>query len=428
MCKVKLLLFAVVLAAISTVLQAQNSIKSPYTRFGYGKLSDQTYGYQRGMGGIGIGLRNSQAINSLNPASLSSVDSMTFMFDAGVMGQMAWYEEGGAKSKKMNGNIEYIAIQFLLAKNLGLGLGFKPVTHVGYNYGNVDSLAHIEGVAQSIYSGNGGLSKIYAGLSYHLFSRLSLGINVGYLFGDIIHNSQKAPVTGGDGIFNVLKIDTLRTSSFVYEAGLQYTLPIDKNKTLVFGAIFSPKIKINTSVNLGEIRIDPSSGVVQTNPVYYSTRDSIFEFPEIYGLGFTFNERNKLTAGLDVQYQRWSSARFYDKTDSLTNQLKINLGGEYIPDYRSNRFLKRMRYRLGAYYSNSYINIAGKGYKEYGASLGFGIPLNDRRSLLNLAFDYSRVKPNVESFADNIYINEQYFKITVSYTFNELWFFKRKVQ
>jgi hypothetical protein len=108
--------------------------------------------------------------------------------------------------------------------------------------------------------------------------------------------------------------------------------------------------------------------------------------------------------------------------------VKINLGGEYIPNFRSNHFFKRMHYRAGLSYANSYIKIGDKGYKDYNVGLGLGIPMPDRRSLINLAFDYTLLKPDVKSNAIYTFIDERYFKITVSYTFNELWFFKRKVQ
>jgi hypothetical protein len=428
--KIKLLLFAVSLTAISTFLQAQNSTQSPYTYYGYGKLADQTFASQRGMGGIGIGLRNSQIINPLNPAALSSIDSMTFMLDVGVMGQMARFEEGELHSKKINGNLEYLAFQFPLAKKLGMSVGFKPISYVGYRFGHEDSLQHLSGTSQSIYTGKGGLNKIYGTISYLLHPRLAVGLNAGYLFGNIIHNGQSLPVTGSTH-FSFFDIDTIHSSQIVYEFGVQYIHPLGKNRSVVLGAVFLPKMNINARLNRAVIRVDPSSSAVQSDPEYSSTKDLKFELPETYGLGFTFNEQNKWTAGMDIQYLRWASARFYNQTDTLSNQLKINLGGEYTPDYRSNNFFKRIRYRAGLNYANSYIKVAGKGYNEYGASLGLGIPMNDRRSFLNLAFDYTTLRPETQSLSANknyTFINEQYFKITVSYTFNELWFFKRKVQ
>jgi len=419
--KITSLFIVFILTMLPTVLHSQNSTNSPYTRFGYGKLADQSFGSQRGMGGIGFGLRNSQMINPLNPASYSGVDSMTFMLDIGIMGQMAWYEDNtnNAKSRKKNGGLEYLALQVPLMKNMGMSLGIQPVSYVGYNYGDTIRLDQINGLAQHSYNGNGGLSKVYTGLSYNLFQNLSVGINVGYLFGDIINSARLSNNVSGS--FNVLREDTLRTSSLVYETGIQYYYPLEKGKNIVFGAVFSPKTKINGNVHKGIISYSSNNMVGSSE--YSFSKDSIFELPETYGIGLTFNDKNKFTVGADLKYQKWASAKFYNKTDTLSNQLKVNLGGEYIPNYQSSNFLKRTRYRIGAYYTDSYINVNGSGYDEYGASVGLGIPLIDRRSFLNFAFEYTLIKPELKTMID-----EQYFKVTVSYTFNELWFFKRRVQ
>ena len=411
-----------ILIMLPAVLYSQNSTNSPYTRYGYGKLADQTFGAQRGMGGIGFGLRNSQMINPLNPASYSNVDSMTFMLDFGAMVQRAWYEDNLnlSKAKKTNGNLEYLAMQFPLSKNMGMGVGIEPVSYVGYSYGDTVRLNEVDGLAQYSYRGSGGLNKIYTNLSYNLFHRFSVGVNVGYLFGDLVNSGIFSNSVSGS--FNVSRTDTLRASGLVYEAGAQYYYPLEKNKNIVIGAVFSPKIKINSNVHKGVISYNSNSNTVENSDNYVS-RDSIFELPETYGIGLTFNNKNKFTVGADLKYQKWASAKFYNQTDTLSNQLKINLGGEYIPNYQSNNFFKRTRYRAGAYYTDSYINVNGSGYDEYGASLGLGIPMIDRRSFLNLAFEYTLVKPKLQTMID-----EKYFKITVSYTFNELWFFKRKVQ
>jgi DNA modification methylase len=90
----------------------------------------------------------------------------------------------------------------------------------------------------------------------------------------------------------------------------------------------------------------------------------------------------------------------------------------------TNKYYNRIRYRAGFNYTNSYVKVkdSNSGYKEYGASIGFGLPMVDRRSFVNLAFEYSLIVPEVK------YVKEQYFKLTLSYTFNEAWFFKQKLQ
>jgi len=72
--------------------------------------------------------------------------------------------------------------------------------------------------------------------------------------------------------------------------------------------------------------------------------------------------------------------------------------------------------------------VKNYGYNEYGINLGLGIPFQDRRSLtrysfLNLGVEYLLIRPESKALID-----EQYFKISLGFTFNESWFFQQRVQ
>jgi hypothetical protein len=424
MCR-KIVLFAAILVIIPSFVLSQNSTNSPYTRYGYGLLADKSFAPQRAMGGIGYGLRNSQFINPMNPASYSALDSLTFMFDMGVSGQMGWLTDDVNKDQRLNGNIDYIALQFPLMAKMGFGIGLEQISSVGYKYGDAELLPN-GGYKLNVNQGTGGLSQIYGALSYDLFERLSVGLKFGYLFGSVNHETS-VQLDVSSSIPSVTR-DTIFSNGLTYELGLQYHHPIGKYETLVIGAVYTPKIRLNGKVT--KITL-PS-----TENTYNVSRDSVFELPESYGLGLSYNKLNKLTLGADVQYQRWASAKFYDTKDAFNDRLKINAGGEIIPNIMSGNYFNRIRYRAGLSYSKSYLVAEGasgtaneglsSGYKEYGASVGIGFPMpmiEKRRSFLNLALGYNLVQPDINTFP-----KEQYFKLTVSYTFNELWFFKRKVQ
>ena len=123
-------------------------------------------------------------------------------------------------------------------------------------------------------------------------------------------------------------------------------------------------------------------------------------------------------------------AYFDNEKGQFKNRTRVAAGAEFIPRYDNRNYLGRIRYRAGFHYSNSYLRVSrseengykGHGYNEYGASIGFGLPLIDNRSLVNLSFEYVKIRPELRTMID-----EQYFRFTVNYTFNELWFFKRKV-
>ena len=119
---------------------AQTSTNSPYTRYGFGQLSDQNFGNSQAMGGIAYGLRNGLQVNAANPASYSAVDSLTFIFDAGVSLQNANFKEGNIKTNAKNSSVDYLAVQFRLAKGLGFAAGFLPYSIVGYNMSNTSTV------------------------------------------------------------------------------------------------------------------------------------------------------------------------------------------------------------------------------------------------------------------------------------------------
>ena len=408
-----------------TVFSQSDNTNSPYTRYGYGQLGNQAFASQRGMGGIGYGLRNSQMINPLNPASFSAVDSMTFMFDFGMKGQLALMNDGDyGKSRRFNAGLEYLALQIPLAKGLGMGVGIEPVSFVGYQYG--DTVRELNSLIYKTYSGSGGLNKIYSSFAYNLFNRLSLGVNVGFMFGHITHNRTTSYTTDA---YTITWPDSLSIKSLTYEAGLQYTQKLSRTSELVFGAVYAPKITTQATVRMAEIRYDANTGTIAGDPTYYSTRDSVFQMPETYGIGLSYRKKDKLTLGADFQYQKWAEAKFYNETNNLSNRMKINAGGEYIPNIRGNSLFSKIHYRAGAYFADSYIIDSNNStYNEYGVSVGLGIPVIvdryflDRRSFINMAFEYSRLRPK-----NPVSMSEQYFKLTFSYTFNELWFYKRKL-
>ena len=400
-------------------MHAQNSTNSPYTRYGYGILADKAFISQRGMGGIGYGLRNSQMINPMNPASFSAVDTLTFMFDLGLSAQISWFQDAYGKERKINGNLEYLALQFPLAKKLGIGAGFEPVSNVGYNYADTARLPVENDLVQKTYTGRGGMSRVYGVLSYDFLNRLSIGVKLSYLFGDISHN--KVVSYSSSNIDVTSWADTLRSYGFLYDFGLQYHQSIGKFRTITIGAVYSPKTSFGAKVMTGETRSNVSGSIMDSKNTV--STDSIFELPESYGLGFTYSRLGKLTVGADVLYQKWADVKYYDQTNAFYNLLKLNAGGEFIPNRTGNNLLNRLRYRAGIHYTNSYLKIKDSKYNEYGVNLGFGVPMNDRRSFLNIAFEYLLIRPE-----SKLYIDEQYFKVSLSYTFNELWFFKQKVQ
>lgn len=430
MLKINRVVIISILVVTQLSLWAQNNTNSPYTRFGYGELADRSFGAGRAMGGIGIGLRSSKQINPMNPASYSAIDSMTFIFDLGVSGQLFWFTDGEGKQKDLNGNLDYMAMQFPIMKGVAVSLGILPYSHVGYNFGEAKTVGEVTYSEQFV--GSGGLHEVYGGIGVDIWKkRLSLGANVGYLFGTMDHQRNVVFHSGGD---NIVNIQRLEVRDMKLDFGLQYTHPLSRTQRVTVGAVYSPAQKLNTkSYAIRQVGSTSSGGYIEGD----TTTNQRFDLPHSYGIGLSYVKDNKLTVGADVLYEQWSKAQFFDRNDEFENRLRVAGGLEYIPDAISRSYFKRMKYRAGAHYSNSYLNVnmteggvTNKyGYDEYGVSVGFTFPIPSwysidmDRSYVNLSFEYVKVKPELRSMID-----EQYFRFTLNFTFNESWFRRLKLE
>ena len=97
------------MALLPSVAQVSTTL-SPFSQYGLGVLSDQSAGFNRGMGGVAYGLRNGKFVNMQNPASYSAIDSLSMIFDAGVTGQISNYKEGGKSLNTKTGNFDYAVL------------------------------------------------------------------------------------------------------------------------------------------------------------------------------------------------------------------------------------------------------------------------------------------------------------------------------
>lgn len=424
--------------AVLTYAQQVGS-NSPYGRYGYGVLSNPSIGSSESMGGISYGLRRSQHVNPGNPASYSKLDSLTFVFDIGVSGQYTKLSDNLNTQSFYNGNLDYIAMQFPLFKNIGASVGLLPYSKVGYNFGRQRYLSEI--VSQESYRGSGGLSQIYGGISYEPVKNLSFGANIAYLFGNFSYSNVINPLTSTTARVTEKK-NSFAIRDIKYDLGVQYTHTIDRYSSLTIGAVYSPQLKLKSTVynTVMIYNADPNQNPGQL-PHQVLKNDTIagqeFYLPHSFGLGATYTNANFL-AGIDVTYQQWKGMKYPDILDDMTNDnrfnnlYRINAGAEYVIDPLSSSFWQRIRFRGGVSFSNSYTNVAvfdtqatrlgSGGFKEYGVTVGLGLPFRDmygKVSMLNIGFGYTKQKPDVSNM-----ISQDMYKISIGMNINELWFRK----
>lgn len=419
--------------ALSIGAFAQSGTNSPYSQYGLGVLSDQTSGFNRGMNGLGIAFREHNQVNHLNPASYSSVDSLTFIFDIGLSGQVTNFKEGGRKLNANNADFEYAVAAFRAYKNLGISFGILPCTNIGYSYLSTGkTTTDVSSTYANSYYGEGGLHEVYLGFGWCLFKGFSLGANVGYLWGDYTKSVTNSYTDAYAK--SISKIYSANVTSYKLDFGAQYQFRIDKKNELTIGATYSLGHKLGADPSCRVVSTSSATAVSDT--ASYSIKDGL-EIPASISGGLQWNYNNKLKVGIDYNYQGWGSVSYpvYEvknnvPTYALNNQYykdrhKVTFGGEYCGDENNRSFLKRLRVRAGVSYATPYYKINGQdGPSELSLSAGFGIPIvnsYNNRSILNISGQW------VHSSAKN-FITENTFRINIGLTFNERWFMKWKVE
>lgn len=428
---------AAMMAAFSTVIFAQSGTNSPYSQYGLGLLSEQTSGFNRGMNGLGLGFHEHNQINYLNPASYSSLDSLTFIFDVGASGQLTNFKEGAHKVNAHNADLEYVVAGFRAFRHVGVSFGLVPFTNIGYNYAVSEKIGSSTTTYNTTYSGNGGLHQVYLGAGWKPMDGLSLGANISYLWGTY---SRSVNNSYSDTYVNTLsRAYSADVHSYKLDLGVQYTHHLMKADWLTVGVTFSPGHKIGgqPQVIVKTTNSQTKVSVADTLPNGRKGQQSLqLSIPTMLGAGVMWNHNNKWKVGLDYSLQKWGNldvpeysvingvASYSMKKGQYMDRHQVTLGGEYVPDNAGRVFYKRIHYRLGASYATPYYKVNGtNGPKELSVSAGFGLPIingYNNRSILNISGQWVRR-------AATGLIKENTFRINIGLTFNERWFMKWKV-
>ena len=412
---------------------AQSGTNSPYSMYGLGVLAEQSSGFNRGMNGLAYGFRERNQVNYMNPASYSNVDSLTFLFDAGVSLQLTNFKEGGKSVNAKNANFEYVVASFRAAKHLGISFGVIPYTNVGYNYSNTNNINEANQTDNdkttytNTYDGEGGLHQVYLGAGWEPFKGFSFGANVSYLWGDY---TRSVVNSYSDSYVNTLsKTYSAEVRSYKFDIGAQVNFPLSKKDDMTVGVTYSLGHKLNSDPECQIISNNTQTAVADTTTY---TIDNGLAIPHVIGIGALWTRNNQLRVGVDYQWQKWkdvespiySNSSYYLADNMFKDRHKITLGGEYCKGEKARNFLGRVHYRAGVSYATPYLVINGNdGPKEISASLGFGIPIMNgynNRSMLNISGQW--VNQNANGL-----IKENSFRINIGFTFNEKWFSKFKV-
>lgn len=428
--KIAAVLVWALLCAGVFVGSAQSSLNtySPYTFYGIGDIHPEGNAVIRAMGGAGVGFRNYLYINTLNPASYSSVRNNSFLSNFDMEGQNFYARTTDARTSYNTFNIRDIAMSFPLAKGLGVGVSVMPYGSVGYNVNFYDQSADVlGGVGQMFYSyaGSGDVTQFKAGVGYELFKNFSLGADLIYYHGSILRSfsAQPTAITGSGSYYSLSGNSTELVNSFYGKFGLQWT-PIAKTDTVLsvgatwqfggkMGNEITTVVPINSTLMPGEYAVN-------------RTEESNFSMPSIYAVG-VYLHRPKYSLGADYEFADWGSRNKGDEKANLAfrNTNTVRVGGQYTPNPGDVRnAFNRFTYRAGVRWSQNYVVLNNQPISDVALTFGVGIPLRmTGLSNVNLGLELGQRGTTREGLS-----KENYLKFTIGFSLfgEDYWFVKVK--
>ncbi|MEX0987889.1 MAG: hypothetical protein WD052_10465 [Bacteroidales bacterium] len=430
--KIRISLLIAFFAVFSIPAISQVNTYSPYTRFGLGDMSREGFGQNLAMGGTGIAIKDSDKLNYLNPAAYTARDSMSVLLDFGMNAYMNNYATTQLKNRWNNANFHHIALSVPIGKHFAMGTGVVPFSSVGYKIKQeYDDLGTGDAI-DYYFQGEGGIMKFFMGISAEMFNRVSVGVNMNYLLGDITRQ-RSITFPRNRGFAETQSLEEIIISNTYFGFGIQYKEVFSDKFFFTIGGTYDLEANLNSAFNSTVTNYFPGSpGIINDSlPIYTEfdikndKTDQTITIPSKIGVGVAFGIPKKLTVTGDYYLQDWNSvdnSGLYEDGFDLATASSIHAGIEYIPDFEAFRgYHNLMSYRIGAYKNESYVKIGDYQLEDYGITFGVGFPIDRANSSLNVAFTFGS-----RGTLENNLIKENYGILTFSLTLHDLWFYKRK--
>lgn len=386
------------LLILPATVTAQNIMtSSPYSMFGLGEITTGLYGQNAAMGGVSQGMRGSWLINSENPAGLVGLDSCMLVAEASGFGKFESYQSKGSKNNAFTGNVSAFSLGGRIMPRWYMAAGLTPFSSVGYYFKNSQPLEGSPGsTINSTYEGNGGLSRIHLTNAFLITPRLSAGVNLSYIFGNITLDETQSTMAITEKTY---------AQTFYADFGLQYHQPFTRDLSLTLGATYGyrQKVTMDNSVVI-------TNGDNQGEKNRKNTRQYL---PQFMGGGAAINYK-KMTYALDYSFHQYSSISSADSRIKFRDSHEVRAGVRYAPNgYSSQSFWKRSSYKAGINVSTPYLSINDNSGISWRATLGMGLPVMN--GIINAAFFYDRTQ------LKNNTLQKDVVGLTVTYTIGELF-------
>ncbi|MBK9793511.1 MAG: hypothetical protein IPP60_10515 [Sphingobacteriales bacterium] len=450
------------------IQQANAQEHTPYSRYGLGYAFDNNNAQSAQMGGLSAAFQSGETVNYLNPASYAALQLTTL--DAGFSGNFGKIKTQTQKAKQNSFSLNYLSLFFPIKKYWVTGVSLLPFTAKDYLLSQTSAFDTATTVKFE-YEGSGTLYNLSWGNGFK-YKGLHVGFNMGYLFGKLNNNTlayqlNQTGAYDADG-YTTWTFTNTKVSSFIWNAGAQYNLPIkskkDSNKiyNITFGLAGSAPIKFgkktyidealytfqsgylgyrNTDAGVNDFITDyikpkvSSSSILDTLSEKFQQSTNI-RIPATLNVGIIASRGIKWRAGIDFKFQPWSKYKGYEDNaaSKLNNSWRIAVGGEFLPnDKNFSKFFTRLKYRAGFNYTQTNIKINNTAINEFGINFGIGIPIiittaNDEgllQKVYTYAFNIGFEAGSRGTIQKNL-VRENFYRLKFGISLNDRWFVRRK--
>ncbi len=456
--------------------QGQQGSGSPYSAYGLGDLTGTTQVAQALMGGVGVGLIDPYSVISANPASYVSL--RVPVFETGLVGRAIDLRTENARATGGRTDILGLSLGVPVgrgnlqqgtaqpANRWGFAFGLSPVSKVGYQISEQRNDVRFE------YSGDGGLNRAFLGLglvvwqtndTIHKGSRLSIGANLNYLFGNI-EETRKAYYSSGSNHYNSSVSSRLIVRSPTATTGLQFSgdlITLAKAQarlqrkraerqdeaekvnnrsaeplryTIGLSAelpasLYAERTELINSFAVGSSGVEFPYDTLS----FRESEPGRVDLPLLFGIGFSvYNSRWTLSA--EHKRRDWSQFAVRVEEQQFRSELTAHeiyaIGAGFTPaGDRRGTLLQRTTYKAGVRYSRDYRMVLGQQLQEIGMGFGIALPVMApaTRSRVNLGVEFAE-----KGTTDNGLLKERsvnvFVGVTITPDVREQWFKKRRLE
>jgi len=415
---------------LMSMAQAQ-TINSPYSQFALGDIVPSQNILTRGMGGISAAYYDFNSINFLNPASYARLQATSLDIGVELDNRTLRSANPPRKFSAYSPTISYLQLGFPLKKNGGWGMniGLRPITRVNYK---IEQIVHLTGgtlddSVNILHEGTGGAYEAHVGTGFVIMKGLTAGVNVGYLFGTKDSSVRRTFMNDSVFYFQSNHEAKVNYGGIVLNAGVQYTIPLNKTMLLRLGAYGNLKHTLNAKRDeiRETFRYNGTTGAPETIDSVYRESDVKGDviYPASYGAGVIFDKLGKWMIGIDYSAEQWSQYRNYGKQEPVRNSYMVHVGGQLMPR-GGKSYWNNVAYRTGFALGTDYITV-DEDLPKWSASVGAGLPMRkpsytNQFSVINITLEFGQ-KGNKQNL-----IRESFFRVAVGLSLSDIWFIKRK--